>query len=303
MPLWLRISHAAAVLLVGSISACSSGLGSNSAPPPVGPVPVIQDPGQISLPLDGYEPTADQAATISRASHLVADRCMREFGLNAPEETYDAFTQEVQEVKKRNQLYGYFVAVGATGDGYDRNQAIPPSTLSPDVNSVLYGTDASGQAVADYHGRPVPKGGCWQVGADALGGPPPLPGTPQALPAEGPRIPLTDPRLRTAYAAWSDCMRQKGYRYTNPADAYSDRKWGGAAAPATQGHDPLEVSTAEADVACKISLNTVGQVVAVEIAYDRQYIAANTRALQTFTQQLAARTRRAETVIANGGAV
>ncbi|MFJ6770586.1 hypothetical protein ACIQOV_06375 [Kitasatospora sp. NPDC091257] len=152
----------------------------------------------------------------------------------------------------------------------------------------------------------MPKGGCRQAGADALGGPPPVPGTAQGLPDKGPRIPLTDPRLTAAYAEWSACMKEKGYSYANPADAYSDRKWGAAGttplAATPPPRSPDEVSTAEADIACKISLNTVGRLVAVETAYDNQYIARNADALRSFAQQLSARTQRAQAVISQDGA-
>ncbi|MFE4479039.1 MULTISPECIES: hypothetical protein [Streptomycetaceae] len=275
-------------------------------------MPVIDRPEQITLPLDGYKPTAEQAVTISRASHLVTARCMKDFGLQAPEETYDAFTQAATAARERTQLYGYFAPAKAAEKGYDRNQVIPDSTLSPDVTSVLYGADPSGKPVTSFNGRPVPKGGCWQAGADALGGPPPVPGTAQGLPDKGPRIPLTDPRLTAAYAEWSACMKGKGYSYANPADAYSDRKWGAAGTTPAAGtapaagtpppRSPDEVPTAEADIACKLSLNTVGRLVAVETAYDNQYIARNADSLRSFAQQLSARTQRAQAVIAQDGA-
>ncbi|MFF3002877.1 hypothetical protein ACFVTF_08735 [Kitasatospora sp. NPDC057940] len=164
--------------------------------------------------------------TISRASHLATVRCMKDFGLQTPEETDDAFAQAATAAKERTQLYGYFAPAKAAEKGYDRNQVIPDSDLSRDVTSVLYGSDSSGKPGTSFNGKPVPKGGCWQAGADALGGAPPVPGGAQGLPDKGPRIPLTDPRLTTAYAEWSACMKTKGYSHAGPADAYSDRKWG-----------------------------------------------------------------------------
>ncbi|MFF3002876.1 hypothetical protein ACFVTF_08730 [Kitasatospora sp. NPDC057940] len=62
------------------------------------------------------------------------------------------------------------------------------------------------------------------------------------------------------------------------------------------------MSTAEVDIACKISLNTVGQVVAVQIAYDNQYIASNADSLRSFARQLSVRTQQAQAVIAKDGA-
>ncbi|MFF2080185.1 hypothetical protein ACFVXG_36170 [Kitasatospora sp. NPDC058162] len=306
MPSRGRAPLALAVLAVGVLCACSGADRADSGPPPpIGLVPVIDRPEQIALPLDGYEPTAEQAATISRASHLVTARCMKDFGLQAPQETYDVYTQAVTAARERTRLYGYFAPAKAADKGYDRNQTVPGSALSRDVTAVLYGTDSAGKPVTSFNGRPVPKGGCWQAGADALGGPPPLPGTAQALPGQGPRIPLTDPRLSAAYAQWSACMKDKGYTYASPADAYSDRRWGAPATPAAAAPPARhgdEVATAQADIACKISLNTVGQVVAVEAAYDNQYIAGNTDTLRGFARQVDARTRQAQAVIANDGA-
>ncbi|MBD0671952.1 hypothetical protein [Streptomyces sp. CBMA156] len=156
----------------------------------------------------------------------------------------------------------------------------------------------------EFQGRAVPKGGCLQEGLDAVGGAAFLNSAPSALPGGGPKEPLTDPRVVAADRQWSNCMKDRGFTYATPADAYMDPRWRDRTqgAGASVGHTPAELATATADDACKRSTGFMGIAVAVQAAYDRQYIAAHPQEPATFAQGIGRHVADAEKTVAAGTA-
>jgi hypothetical protein len=124
------------------------------------------------------------------------------------------------------------------------------------------------------------------------------------LPDGGPKVPPTDPRIVDANARWSDCMKSKGFSYASPWAAYFDPKWRSMPRPGTlsRTHTPQEIATATADQDCKLSTNLMGIAVAVEAAYDKQYIDSHAAALSAFKLSLDDRLAKARRIIATGGA-
>ena len=94
--------------------------------------------------------------------------------------------------------------------------------------------------------------------------------------------------MRAATRQWSACMAAAGYRYAGPLDPPKDARFQDA-------RTPLEISTAEADVACKQRTNLVGVWFAEESARQRSLIEANRPALE-----LARTAFRAELAVAAG---
>ena len=75
-------------------------------------------------------------------------------------------------------------------------------------------------------------------------------------------------------------LEKQRYSYATPWDADADPRWheesSGAGSTVTHSRD--EIATATADMSCKQSTNFMGIAVAVETAYDNQYISANANA-------------------------
>lgn len=68
---------------------------------------------------------------------------------------------------------------------------------------------------------------------------------------------------------------------------------GGPKVPSTDPSHNRGIATATADVECKLSTNLVGVAVAVEIAYDRQYIEMHPAQLTEFKRRLGDQLRAA----------
>ncbi|MER7684098.1 hypothetical protein [Streptomyces sp. NPDC097610] len=290
----MRNTGRAAVGLVALLltAGCSS-QAPRSPAPALGPIPEITSVDAISLPIDSYIPTSTQILALQKATDVASARCMHSYGLPYHPPIMEGFADFARQNKVRTALYGFFDLSTARSKGYD-TQLDSPDGTSNEVPytmaemGVLRGQSASGTTVATFKDKKVPAGGCRQQGIDAIGGPPPIPAA-EALPEGGPKIPSDNPRMKVANARWAACMKDKGFMYPNPWAAYSSPKWRASAAgspPRQTAHASDEIATATADVECKMSTNLVGVAVAVEIAYDRQYIEAHTTQLAKFKRRL-----------------
>ncbi|GAA2136585.1 hypothetical protein GCM10009760_16240 [Kitasatospora kazusensis] len=300
---------AAVLLLLASVASCARGPAGQSGPlPPLGPVAVITSVDQITLPIDSYEVTVEQTRTLFQASTAATSRCVQGYGLSYPAPQWgNAFSDTPRELKKRSVVYGFFDPAAPRSTGYDAlgvGDSSAQPVISDAVHAVLNGMDRSKKPVTVYGGKPVPEHGCLGKGRAEVGDPP-MPADSGQLPDGGPTVSATDPRLLAADARWSDCMKTRGFSYASPWAAYFDPKWrsvprGPGAVSVT--HTPAEVATATADLACKLSTNLVGVAVAVETAYDEQYIASHAAALSAFKRSLDDRLGKAAHLIATGGA-
>ncbi|MFI9361531.1 hypothetical protein ACIG5E_10755 [Kitasatospora sp. NPDC053057] len=291
------------IALFAALAGCGAG-GTHPDPPQLGEISTITSVRQVVRPIDAYLPTASQGLIAQRAVYLTSARCLRRLGISeapwaAPAQT-EATDQDV-----RSQLYGYFAPDRVATTGYDAITATDTRTpASATTQQVLAGRDSTGAPLTQYQGKAVPKGGCLKEALDAVGGSMAMTPDPSALPGGGPKVPLTDPRIVAADHQWSGCMKTHGFTYANPADAYMDPRWRdqnpGAGAAVT--HSPAEIATATADDACKRSTNLMGIAVAVQTAYDQQYIAAHADDLAKFAQRVKQHIADCEKLIAAGDA-
>ncbi|WP_326789413.1 hypothetical protein [Streptomyces sp. NBC_00151] len=103
-----------------------------------------------------------------------------------------------------------------------------------------------------------------------------------------------DPRLRSAWAAWSRCVAEQGFtRYPDPVAAYTDTTWKRDGNGNTR-HTRRERSIAVADVTCKRRHHTAelwhtvrAQKQAVDITHHRDRYAAGLQALRTYRTTIA----------------
>ncbi|MGW1177809.1 hypothetical protein ACWD4P_29310 [Kitasatospora sp. NPDC002543] len=296
-------TSALTLALLAALAGCGTG-DARPAPPQLGEIPTITGVGQVIRPIDAYLPTTAQTRTVERAAYLTSADCLRRLGITEAPGPDPAGTEPAAR-DVRSQLYGYFAPDRVAATGYDAVVAVGTGQpASAATRQVLTGRDATGTPVTEFQGRAVPKGGCLQAGLDAVGGAMFLNSDPSALPGGGPKEPLTDPRVVAADRQWSTCMKDRGFTYATPAAAYMDPRWRDRtrSAETPVSHTPAELATATADDACKRSTNFMGITVAVQAAYDRQYIAAHPAELATFAQGVSRHVADAEQVIAAGAA-
>ncbi|MFD8632519.1 hypothetical protein [Streptomyces sp. NPDC059533] len=293
-------------------TACGTGDGrGTTAVPDLGATPTITDPGQITLPTDAYMVTTAQIRQVTQAQDAVTAECMRGFGLTARPTVTLGLDDAPKQRLTRSMLYGYFDVEKAKTLGYDRGAGAvdqgaagngtggAPPTAAEEI--AMSGNDpTTHQPVPTLDGKPVPPGGCGQKGRDTLKADD-LVISDSALPDGGPKIPAGDPRIVEAYAKWSECMKGRGFDYKDPIAAVTDQKWGSAQGGNAGGPaGPEEIATATADVECKIANNTVGIVVAVQTAYGKKYVEANSTKLAAYRQQIDDLVRKAAQITAGG---
>lgn len=309
------IQRATAVWAVALLSGCGGGAARPAAPPPpsLGPVPVIQTVEQITRPIDEYLPRPQEVRTLIAAANVLNAKCMAGFGLRGSDTHATNIDDHGARVATAHtHLYGFFDPAIVATEGYDLVQlqssydpAEPrPVPISAAAKTVEIGSDQAGHPMTAYAGKPVPAGGCKAEAAKGTGGD--LPDMNAAgLPDGGPPIPFGDPRVIDATAKWSTCMAAKGYRFSSPYDAMTSQV---AQAPVVGSgsaqkvvHSPAEIAQATADLTCKQATDFMGTVIAVQTAYDRQYIAGHSAALAQYRRQLDDRVRAAARIVAASG--
>jgi len=294
----------AALAVMIAVAGCGvSRPGTKAVLVPLGPISVITSVDQITRPIDAYVPTVTDINKLTKGMDIVQARCMKGFNLPYQSEEIDGLAQDVLDYIARTPLYGYFGTDTQLDKGYDmmRNPSAADNSASvPQVAvNVFNGKNSAGTLITSYQGKKVPPGGCQGAGAAAVGGFPPMPTT-EVLPDGGPRTPASDPRLVAIYAKWAQCMKTKGYGYSTPMAAFLDPQWQPHSAAEFQDYtvSPVQIATVTADLDCKKSTNLIGVAIAVESAYDNQYIKSHKTQLAKFQMQLDARVAKAEQIIA-----
>ncbi|MFD0637287.1 hypothetical protein ACFQ9X_42675 [Catenulispora yoronensis] len=139
---------------------------------------------------------------------------------------------------RNGRRYGPVDLAAAAQYGYHRSDALQSTSLpsTPKMSDAMLSVLGSGggpQAAATtpvtYNGIAVPKGGCAGEAENKLG----IAGkdlgmhdVAAQINADGFSHSLNDDRVKSAFAAWSGCMKANGYDYSTPNDAANDRRWG-----------------------------------------------------------------------------
>jgi hypothetical protein len=241
-------------------------------PPPqpaLGAVPVVRSGADITLPMDVYQLSPEQARLLQAATDTLFRRCMAGFGYQVPQEPVPR-----EAPAPRHELrYGPLDPARVAAQGYRGGvpAAPPPAPSLP----AQWEPAAFGRGPNTVNARAVPEGGCAGQARRALGEG--APGGDVALVSElsgtASHWAERDSRVQAAFAGWSRCMADAGYTYQNPWQPNDRPDW---ADPAKR---PEQVATAVADVACKHAVNLAGIWLAVETAYQHIVIDENSRAL------------------------
>jgi hypothetical protein len=107
---------------------------------------------------------------------------------------------------------------------------------------------------------------------------------PNHLPDGGPTVPESNQLVVQANVDWSDCMKGKGFSFETSDNAfvyYMHKRETTKDGKAT----PDEIATAKSDLQCKIDTNLVGKDLAVQTAYDNQYIDSHREKLEAWRQK------------------
>ncbi|MFI9152681.1 hypothetical protein [Streptomyces sp. NPDC053367] len=256
-----------------------------ATPPPVTATPTLRASTALELPLEAYAWTDAEERTRRQGEDLLAAQCMRRYGFDlAPRPAYRG-----DKALRDARRYGISDPDTASRFGYRIDPAArgpkpPEENYSTAESLVLFGPQDGQGTGRTADGKSVPEGGCW---GQAL----------RDLAADGPEVrpedeefadqlatftyqaSQQDPRVKKAFAAWSGCMKDKGYAYKGPMDAVEDPAFKTARA------SRREIQVAEADVACKQRHNVIGVWYAVEVAYQERAVEQNQQQLDTLGQR------------------
>lgn len=291
---------AGGVLLAG----CSSGCGDDAGPPAVTSTPTPTSAAQVRYPLDAYEPTAEQDATLQKAELAVAADCMGQFGFTGAVKIPRMSVAQFEQRNRSSVLdervagrYGYQRFESTAGPGISEPETDGGSGELSGKVSVLFGQ------VSEYQGKPVPSGGCageaqrrllhgvvWPDGmkADIRS----VETFVNGLQWEALKSAEADKRMQQATERWSNCMRSSGYDYRRPDDAIDDPRWAN-----TDKVVEVEIQTAVADVRCQKRVNYVGVRSSLLKAYGKRLVEKHAEALDEVKKLVEKRLQNAASVI------
>ena len=235
--------------------------------PSLGTISVITSPEQVVFPINSYLPSADQTAAIMLTGLGLMNSCVQTDGEagqidflmldpSGGEQTagqadlIDYIESYRKDDVMRNAMWQFFDPTNAAQYGYHR----PAS-------------EWSGLSVSAVLSDPVQNSCFARVNSVIPGGQMLSPFMVSDLPDSGSQWEPQDSRFVAVEKQWSDCMAGKGFSYTTPNEAMAANFSPNTPTPTSQ-----EQAVAVADVQCKISTNLVGIAVAIQSAYDQQYI-------------------------------
>lgn len=301
----------ALALAGGAAAACSDdgrvprSAAATTAVPPihVSAVPNVANSSSLVFPIDAYLFTDDQFIEIDRATNVLTDQCMQQFGIRftAPPPNILPGTSTDSNAPRR---YGVSDAASVAVLGYHPPSGAPfpekPALDQTDL-TVLTGisnTNTSPPTTnpSTYHGRPIPSGGCIgqaRAKLTAHGGTTNNAPLADSINQTSLSLSQREPQVITAIKQWSACMTVHGYTYATPYDAINDPQWN------TPKASPREIRTASADVACKQQTNLIGTWYAVEAALQRNFIATHQPQMAPIKTGIAAELAVASRVLGN----
>ena len=310
----LTMGAIAAVAVCGACSGSSQSNGGGNgtslvvkSSPSITAIPTLQSSDTITLPIDAYLPTSQEAAAITNASNISIAQCAKQFGVDFPFTMTSAITTLTDHSNLAGitslteaQEYGYVGPPGSQSGAGGSAQAAG-SSLSPAQSSVITGWPngqvgfTSPPVGLTYDGKTIPTGGCRASADSALGIPSGFnflqPNLARSVSDSTYNQSQADLRVVAVFAKWSSCMAAKGFTYATPWTA-NDKSW---ANPASSD----EIATAVADVECKQQVNVVGVTVAVLDAYQNTAIQQNIAGLTSDKKEIDAIAAKAATVVAS----
>ena len=291
----MRLARAGLVLLaVAVVTSCASPEPPGNARPTGAAASgdATAGPPRITLPLDPYQVSDDDFATVSRALTELTDRCMRRQGLTyeapAPQDTATAGPAG------HERRYGITVLESARTHGYHL-AGTPARHPEQPKRSKAYERALTGT------GKPLDDAefddGCTgeahrelEAGIDME-----AVDLPQWYKRDSFQRSLDDPRVKAVFAAWSRCMAEAGHRYATPLDPPAD--------PGVMGRTVTdhERSVAVADITCKRRTGLVDAWQRVETTLQRSTVTTRAAQLKKAGAQADRLIARADRILAADG--
>jgi hypothetical protein len=276
----------------------------------VPPIPSAASGQTISLPLNSYADVSGlQQTALAEAQSLLTQKCMAARGF--------VYTSQATPVQEQALLLG--IEYGFNGAAAGANWLIisladastygygqPAGASRPPTVGLFLGGFSSFNALKQHPALavallgfapgvaigPVRQEGClnlanneiFRPGSNQLGDPVP------DIAQQATLWTQTDPRVLAVNAAWSRCMRQRGYHYASPQQP-ADHNW-----PATP--TAAETATAVADVTCKQHVNLTNTWLTVEAAYQTALIGQNLSTLANLQASFQSALERVEALLA-----
>lgn len=291
---------AVAALLAGCSGAHSptqpNGEERSSTQPAVRNFPTVHiDRFRVTRPLDRYAPDDRAGVLLKRAEAVVANRCLRSLGYRRhPLDEHPRSTPEPN-------VFEFYWFPQADRSGYATPDEARIGASWDDTATRTQKELLSGKLTA-YRGHRVPKDGCYGVAGRALtkDAQPPRVFNEQGMTITrvtdaSPRGLIgsyvsvirqvlsyqiaKDSRIERVVSQWSSCMNSKGYHYTSPTQAATDKRWLSTNGKTTS---KAEIATATADMTCKKRIHYLDVVVAVESAYENRYIGQHPARMNEF---------------------
>lgn len=306
MPTHSRAARAGLVLCAAAISASASSCSSQAAPPrrqtpPISTnslrYPTVLDSATLHLPVQDYMLTEEQLRTIAIARVTMVNGCLHRFKIKVSTPLMPTGPNLYGPISLTDRRYGITDPVLATKFGFglgprDPRLQIKPAqpTLGPDGQTAL-----TGQGRSKLGGQIVPDGGCLaeadrRLDSHKLQGVDPE--LPQRLQFQSFEWSRNDPKVRTAFQAWSNCMLHHRYHYNDPLAASADPQFTGSTSVSKQA-----IAVALTDISCKRRTNLVGIWFGVESDYQKRQIQTHANAFERAKAALDARVTVARAAI------
>ena len=302
----------AALLLAACSSSAGKGSGGDGTEPEVTATPAMLKTAGLSFPLDAYEATAQEKATLNRAQSALQTQCMARYGFSytppkapagnatsvANAQIFGVVDPEVAE------QYGYSSAkdvnppVKAAKANLTESESLAlsgePDLVPDDMPMSQAEAEKEGGGKRKINGEAVPLGGCIRESYLKLYAPKPGVLDPLYvfnLKSEAESSTREDSRVKAVNKRWSDCMAESGLSASDPMDAGPQLGFSGGTLSTAAA-----ITAAKADVACKKRGNLVGVYFAVTSAYQNRLLDQNAETFDLARQQLDDRLKLAATL-------
>jgi hypothetical protein len=243
--------------------------------PSLGQVAVLTSAEDITLPMDAYTQTPEQRALDYEAYDVLVARCMRKSGVDWRGDADERARQYSNLIKATNAArFGLVDERIAAEYGYHQ-----PPDLTLSASQTKTGQSPSAECATEAK---------VQLGKDA---PPPNDFSLSFHLDDDARAQVkNDSRYVALAKAWSACMARAGYHYATP-EAAADDGWP-TGKPSTK-----ELTTAGADVTCKLQTNYLGITVALTRAYQEALMEQNAEVLHRLKLYYEERSRQVLSIV------
>jgi hypothetical protein len=279
-------------------STAPSGKSTTLPPLPATP-PASGAAATVALPLDAYQPSVTDQSKLQLAVHNLASRCAARQGFTLPQPTQLSNTMSALAIPGSGQGYNFGLTSMSWAERYGYHHSTP--VVGPaGKGGILQQKPAMSPAEQQVNEA------CVTEVYRETG----IPSSPQWYFAESLAIQtytqsLSDPRVLGVFAAWSLCMKAKGYNYATPMKAEEgipeNGSQSGAGQWATPAPTPEEIQTAVADVACKQQANVVALWSSVLAAYQNTAISKDIVRLEAGIADFNAALGKAEALLGRQG--